>query len=247
MRWALALLFVSACGRYRFDPLADGDAATAVDASSCGHTFCDNFDRPSPLEATWDNVSKSAPTTLGYTTLAISPPQAYQVDIPLTGALENGFLEKHLPLATTSAIVDVQLGHESTSPGGTEFDLVQLHWEMLPVEGTTPCTAFGFYLVRDRTDQFNLQETFGGCGTNQQNYLPDLTNMGMHHVRMEITFGSPAHLRLYIDDVLTSIDHDVANHPVPPSTILLRVGAGASRIPTAPWTFRYDDLTVDLE
>ena len=244
MRLALALLVVAACGRYRFDPLADGSGG---DASSCGHTFCDNFDRLTALEAGWDTVSKSAGATLGYTTVAVSPPQAYQVDILLTGALEDAFLEKHLPLATTSAVVDLQLSHDSTSPAGTEIDLVQLQWEMLPVEGTTPCTAFGFYLVRDATNQFNLQETFGGCGSNQQNYLPDLVNTGPHHLHMEITFGAPAHLRLTIDGVLTTIDHDVMNHAVPPSTIKLRVGAGASRIPTAPWTFRYDDLTVDLE
>ena len=38
-----------------------------------------------------------------------------------------------------------------------------------------------------------------------------------------------------------------ATHPIGPSTFRLEVGGGISRNGVAPWTVRFDDLTVDVD
>lgn len=248
-RVALLLLLGAGCGRWRFDELFDGDAASNADdtgadvqSSSCGHTFCDDFDRNGPPEAGWDTITNSglavpSLTTAGFT----SPPQAFQLHLPGT-SLENGFLVKQLPEFTNEVRLEVQLSIETTNVNDAEIDLIRIKWDALPA----PCTSFGYYLVRDSTMQFNLQETYGGCGGNEQNYQPLLDNTGFHKLTMIVKPGIVgfARVQLLIDNAMV-VDH-TTSHAIPESTLTLQIGAGAARNIVAPWDFFYDDLIVDV-
>jgi hypothetical protein len=243
------------CGRVWFEPLTDsGGAMGSADAEavdldvlpSCGHTFCDDFDRGGPVEAGWDTITNSGLAVPSLTTdRVITAPQAFLVQLPGT-SLESTYLVKQLPMTTTTAVIAVQLDYTTTNVNDAEIDLIALNWDSPPA----PCTTFGYYLVRDGTMQFNLQETYGGtgCAPSEQNYLPALDNTGYHALVMTVTFGaanSTARIALSIDGT-TVIDH-TTSHAIPASTLTLRLGAGASRNVVAPWEFRYDDLTVDLQ
>ncbi|HUS29159.1 MAG TPA: hypothetical protein VMZ53_11630, partial [Kofleriaceae bacterium] len=78
-------------------------------------------------------------------------------------------------------------------------------------------------------------------------YNLNLDNAPFKDVVMEITFGpmGPARLKLTIDGAV--IVDKAATHPIPPSTLLLELGAGVSRNGMSPWAVRYDSLTVDLD
>ncbi len=243
------LIASAACGRVWFDPRSD--AATTIDVpaddalASCGHTFCDDFDRSGPVDAGWNAVTNSglAVTSL-VTDSLISPPQSLLVHLPGT-SLESGYLVKQLPMATTSAVVSVQLGYETQNVNDAEIDLVALNWDAPPA----PCTTLGYYLVRDGTMNFNLQETYAGtgCAPSEQNYLPGLDNTGFHAVIMTITFGAVGTARVKLDIDGTNVVDHTTSHAITASTLTLRVGAGASRNIVAPWDFRYDDLIVDVQ
>lgn len=238
-RAVVILLLAAACGRYRFDPLDDsgtGADATPPDVTeSCGHTFCDDFDRPGPLTAGWDSSTNS-----GLATPALENGQ-YRLQLPGTSN-ESAFIEKNLPQASSSIVVHVRLGWDSTTPGAAEIDMVQLRWLTLP----GACTSFGYFLVRDGTGPFNLQETYGGCGGNEQNYLGSLDNMGLREMTMTVTLGAigVASVRLDIDGT-TVVEH-TTSHAIEPSTLQLRLGGGAVRNVVAPWDIRFDDLYVDV-
>jgi hypothetical protein len=244
----LVLVASAGCGRRWFDPLDDarGELDAPADViASCGHTFCDDFDRAGPVEAGWDMVTNSGLAVLSLTTDGvISPPQALLVHLPGT-SIESGLLVKQLPMATTSAVVSVQLGFATTNVNDAEIDLLALNWDMLPA----PCTNFGYNLVRDGTVKFNLQETYvgAGCAPAEQNYLPPLDNTGYHAVVMTVTLGAVGTARVKLEiDGTTVVDH-TTSHAIPPSTLTLRLGAGASRNIVAPWDFRFDDLIVDVQ
>jgi hypothetical protein len=234
-----------ACGRYRFDPLAEGQSGDAApDASAaCAHTFCDDFDRPGPIEAGWDSTANSGAAMLVLAADAsVSAPQSFLLSLPAP-QLEGGFLVKQLPAATTSARIAFSVGYASTSLGTAEVDLVQLQWDVRPAA----CTSFGYYLVRDGTGPFDLQETYGGCGGNENTPLGDRGNSGFHAVVMVVTFGAigTARVRVEIDGNL-GVDKPTS-HAIDPSSLTLRLGGGASRNMTAPWQIRYDDVIVDLQ
>lgn len=80
-------------------------------------------------------------------------------------AIERSVLRRAFPFASVSATVQLQMRYASTTPGSAEIDLVRLKWRTLP----TGCTSFGYFLVRDGTGPFNLQETFVGCEFNVNN------------------------------------------------------------------------------
>lgn len=232
-----AVLFVmlAGCGRVWFAPQGEVDASLDSMMVSCGHTFCDDFERTGPLEEGWDSATNS-----GLAMPAIDNGQ-YLVQLPGT-SLEGAWLEKQLPKVTASIVVHVRLGWDSPTPGAAEVDLVQLQWLALP--GT--CTSFGYYLVRDGTGPFNLQETYGGCGGNEQNYLSSLDNSGLHEAVMTVTLGEVGTARIVLElDGATVVDR-MTSHAIAESELLLRVGGGASRDVVAPWDIRFDDLYVDV-
>ncbi len=245
-RVALLVLLGAGCGRWRFDELLDPDAASAIgdigtDVAACSHTFCDTFDRAGPPEAGWDSVKNSGLAAPSLSTRAVSAPQSLQMHLPGT-SLENGFLVKQLPTLTNEVTVEVQLSIETTNVNDAEIDLLRIHWDVLPA----PCDSFGYYLVRDGTKQFNLQETYGNCGGNEENYRPLLDNTGFHKIVMVVKTGAVgvAAIQLRIDDALV-VDHPTS-HAIPPSSLTLEVGAGIARNVVAPWDFFYDDLFVDV-
>lgn len=248
-RLALLVLLGAGCGRWRFDELFDADAASNPDvivgsdvASSCGHTFCDDFDRAGPPEAGWDTTTNSGQAVFSLeTTNAISAPGKFRTHLPGT-SLQSGFLVKQLPTVTSSVTVTVQLNIETTNVNDAEIDLLALNWDTVP----SPCTGFGYYLVRDGTMQFNLQETYTNCGGNEQNYRPLLDNTGWHEIVMHVDVGDigNAQIQLTIDGNLV-VNH-TTSHAIAASPLRLRIGAGASRNIVAPWDFDYDDLVVDV-
>ncbi|MBL0217513.1 MAG: hypothetical protein IPQ07_27020 [Myxococcales bacterium] len=185
-RWWCAALVLAGCGRQNFDPLRDGDvggtdaadALDAADAAAACTTFCDNFDRTTPPQTGWD-----IKTTSGAGTSVIANGQL-QITLPATG--DGTFLVTTLPAATSRVRIAFKIAYTSTAPGIAEVDLVQLRWD-LPLAG---CTSEGFYLVRDSTGPFDLQETYAGCGANVNTAFVDLANSGLHAVVMTITLGA---------------------------------------------------------
>jgi hypothetical protein len=247
---ALGLVLFAGC-RWHFgvhDEQVDasGSDVDAIDGPpSCGHTFCDNFDRPGPVEAGWDAVINTGNAVLSLvTTTSVSPPQSYDLHHPGT-SLEQGFLAKALPTSTSSVVVKLQLAYETSNVNDAEIDMLRVKWDA-PAAG---CSDFGYFLVRDGTKQLNLQETYGGvaCGANEQNYSPDLPNTGWHAAVMTVTLGAVGTARIKLElDGLTIVDH-TTSHAIPASTLHFELGAGSERNIVAPWDFRYDDLTVDVQ
>lgn len=244
----LALLGAG-CGRWRFDELFDGDGGTSDVAetdgqASCGHTFCDDFNRAGPPELGWDTVDNTGEVAFSLeTTDVISPPAKLRVHLPGT-SLQIGNFHKQLPMATTSVTVTLQLAISTSNINDAEIDLLALHWDSLP----TGCDSFGYNIVRDGTMQFNLQETYVGpsCGGSEQNYRPLLDNTGWHEVKMTVLFGDVGTARIQMTvDSNVLVDH-TTSHAILPSTLTLGLGAAASRNIVAPWDFDYDDLVVDV-
>jgi hypothetical protein len=258
---SVAALLHAGCGRYFFDETDHQDGGTTgdavadamADAFDCGHTFCDDFDRSGPPEAGWDMITMSTGTMALVSDTSVSGPQSLLVTIPTDGTTltGNAFLHKQLPMTTTKAVVHLQLQYSTAMTMNTEADFLALQWDTLP----PGCTSFGYYLVRDGTGPFNLQETYGDAGTggvcaggSVQNYNLDLDNTAMFNdVTMEVTFGAmgTAWLKLTINGSV--VVDKMATHPIDPSTLTLQLGGGISRNGLAPWTIRVDELTVDLD
>jgi hypothetical protein len=253
---SVAAVLLAGCGRYFFDEEEHADGGTvdaAGDAFDCGHTFCDDFDRSGPPEAGWDMITMTTGVASIVSDTSVSAPQSLLVTIPTDGTTTTGnvFLRKKLPMATTKAVVHLQLQYSVVTTMNTEADFLALQWDTLPVG----CTAFGFYLVRDGTKPFNLQETYGDAGTgglcaggSVQNPNLNLDNTAtFNDVTMEVTFGAmgTAWLKLTINGV--AVVDKMATHPIDPSTLTLQLGGGISRNGLSPWTIRFDDVTVDID
>ncbi len=235
---------LASCGRQNFDPLRDGDvdapdtsdaSDASADASPACTTFCDNFDRTTPPQTGWDTRTNTGASTVGIASGQL------QITLPATG--DGAFLVKALPAATTQVRIAFKISYGSTTPGIAEIDLVQLRWE-IPAGG---CSSEGFYLVRNSTGPFDLQQTYAGCGANVDTALVDLANSGLHVVVMTITLGplNTAKIEVAIDGgAPTTV---MAAHAIPSSSMSLGVGAGAVRDVTTPWEIRYDDLSVDVQ
>jgi hypothetical protein len=230
---ALALaIAVTACGRLDFEPRTDGEA------SGCGHTFCDDFDRAGPVEAGWTAIETTGGTLALDPAVAVSAPNGLlaTVPFPLSGDV---FLGEALPAITQSVHLTFDLDLEATTPGA-EMDLVQLRWT-----DPAPCTAFGYFFVRDSTGPLVMQETYGDCGTaNQNDDLPAAD--GFHHVDLVVTAGAvgTAALQVAIDGTVV-VDKQV-DHAIPPSPLELRLGCPGTRDTTAEWRVRYDNVVVDV-
>ncbi len=237
--WLWAVVALVGCGRRNFDGIRDADPGErdATDSAAvCMSTFCDDFDRPPPAGTGWDLTNTSANGTVVITSMG-----TLLVTLPASG--DGAFLVKNLPAVTSSVRVAFRIKYTSSAPGIAEVDLVQLRW-------TTPaagCTSQGFYLVRDSTGPFDLQETYAGCGANVNTALVDLANNGFHSVAMTITIGAlgTAHIQGAID---AAISFDVmAAHPIPSSTMQLSLGGGAVRDVTTVFSIEYDDLSIQVQ
>ena len=249
---ALLLVTLAGCGRLGFgetSPPSDGATDASADAPgdttlSCGHTFCDDFDRNTPLDTGWDRLDNTGAAILE---LDGAPPEGFfTVELPAP-ALEGGFLVKNFapPVANGSVRIAFDIEYSSADPSLAEIDMIQLQWDTPPA----PCTSFGFFLVRDGagTGPFNLQETYGGCGGNENTALEDLDNLPRRRIEMIVTLGAigGAQVRVEIDGV-PFVDK-VVSHAVPPSPLTLRLGGGAVRDMSAPWKISYDNLEVDVQ
>lgn len=232
----IAALLLSACGRIWFDPRDD---AATPDADTCGHTFCDDFERAGLIEEGWGLKLATGTATVDFIE---TTSKSLGVTLPMT-AIEAALLRKNVGAATTRATLQLRMGYASTTPGTAEIDLVRLQWNTLP----TGCSSFGYFLVRDGTGPFNLQETYGGCGGNVNDLLMNLDNTGMHAVKVDVTFGAigTARITLAIDG--TTVVDQATSHAIEPSEITLEIGGDAVRNMAAPWTFMYDDMLVDLQ
>jgi hypothetical protein len=225
------------CGRRHFDELGDAAPGSndATDAApTC--TFCDDFNRPPPAPDGWDGMSSNSNGTVTVTSMG-----TLLVTLPASG--DGAFLLKDLPAATSAVKIAFRIKYTSTAPGSAEVDLVQLRWNM-PTAG---CTYQGFYLVRDSTGPFNLQETYTGCDTNVNTGLVDLANSGFHLVEMTIELGAlnTAHIQVVIDGgTPTEVN---AAHVIPSSTVRLSLGGGAVGGVTTPFSIEYDDLVVQVQ
>jgi hypothetical protein len=238
--WSWLAVALLGCGRHNFDAIGDagpggGDATDAPDgATAC--TFCDDFDRPPPAQDGWNGMS-----TNNNGTVTVTPMGTLLVTLPATG--DGSFLIKDLPAASSKVTIAFRIKYTSTAPGIAEVDLVQLRWNM----AAAGCTNEGFYLVRDSTGPFDLQETYSGCGTNVNTGLVDLANSGFHSVKLTITLGTvpAAHIQVAIDTG-TPFEITVA-HAIPSATMELSLGGGAVRDLTTPFSIEYDDLQIQVQ
>lgn len=247
---ALLLLTLVGCGRLGFgEQTAPGDgAADAPDTPgdttlSCGHTFCDDFDRTTPLETGWDRIDNTGNAVLS---LDDSDPVDgfFLLQLP-SPDLEGGFLVKQLPAPTATGSVRIafDLEYSSDDPSVAEIDLVQLQWDILPMT----CTSFGFFLVRDGTGPFNLQETYGGCGGNENTPMEDIDNEPPRRVEMTLTLGAVGTAQIRVDLDGKNVIDKLVSHAVLPSPLTLRLGGGAVRDVMAEWKIAYDNLEVDVQ
>lgn len=227
---------MAGCGRLAFDERGDG-----VDGPvGCGHTFCDDFDRTTPVDTGWSSLD----TTAGGTG-AIDTNQLLLTVPTMTPTMEIGsaVLEVKVPgTFTTHASVELDLAMATTTVMNTEVDLVRLAWDIPPAG----CTTFEFVLVRDGTGPFNLQETYdAGCvtGGNIEHFNIDLLNKPIAKIRLEV--DSSRTLTLAVDGV--EIVREVAAHAVTPSSLTLGIGANVVRNGQTPWMVRYDNVVVDLD
>jgi hypothetical protein len=234
------VLMQAACGRLGFDQFGSADPDATSDGDDmpppCAFTFCDTFDRDPPLQGAWDNATSSS----GALQQLIA--NEYQLALPAP-ALHNGFLEKTFPASATRAKLMFRLSYASATPGTAEIDLVQLKWNALPMG----CTSFGYYLVRDGTGPFGLQETYGGCGGNENTSLGDRDNSGYHDVLVLVTFGAIGDARIRVDVDGTTLVEKATSHAIAPSDLMLRLGGGAIRNMSDPWLIRYDDVFVQID
>lgn len=244
--FALACLVVAAaCGRLRFDVATDaagarddGDIDTP-DATVCASTFCDGFDRPDESQPGlgWDRTEGG-----GSPLIAVTGSQA-TFTLDATG--DALYLVKSLPAPATSVTVSMRVGWTIDNPGtDCEVDLVALRWL-----SDTCATPFGYYLVRDGTNPFNLQETNGNatCTGNRQNYQSVLDNTGLHDVSMTATLGADgvARIQMVLDGTMV-VDRTTVQD-VPSAPLELWLGGGIVRNGAGTWTITYDDLVVDVQ
>lgn len=232
--WLLALV---GCGRLGFGASTD---AAAPDLASCGHTFCDDFERTSPIAGPWDSAMVVGGTlTLDTGTLVAQS--------PANG--DRAFLVKALPRAQQSVHVEADVTFDAGIDG--EIDLIQLHWNDTP----TFCTAgaaFGYFLVRDQTGPVVIQETYVNCGAptssnDIMNSWPSTGPGSKHHVTIDVTMGdvNVATLRAQVDSSL-DVSRAITAHPVPPSVIEIRLGTPGVMNETQGWQVRYDNVIADV-
>lgn len=239
-----ALAIVVGCGRSGFDVQdAGSDSATigddATDASPDGllstcPTFCDDFN---------DGDTSPWNTQTGGTGTAVVTNGRLVVTLSATS--DTYFLQTQLPAPTTSVSISMKIGW-TVSDAGTdcELDLVALNWNM-----GSCAVPYGFYLVRDGTGPFNVQETNGnaGCNGNRNNPLQNLDNTGLHDVKLTLLLGAANVARVQLDVDGANVLDRATLQPVPSSTLELKVGGVAIRNVASPWTITYDDIVVDVQ
>jgi hypothetical protein len=224
---------LAGCGRINIDAHDDSGSAAA-----CIHTFCDDFDRAPPADRGWTGAVVAGGTLALDSSESVSPPSSLLTTIafPSTAGV---YLTKDLPVMQTAlhASLDIEL---ATTTLDAEIDLFQIVWVAAP----QPCTAFGYFLVRDSTNVMVMQETYVGCGTSVNDILP--FPAGFHHVVVDIAAGAigTATVRIEIDGVL-ALDKQV-DHAIPASALTIALGAPGVRATTGPWLIRYDNLIVDV-
>lgn len=241
MRWLVAIAVVaSACGRYQFEPRDDASApldGPDIDTSaSCLSTFCEDFSTDMGLlqPPRWDQSAGGGAGMLGVAN--------GQLTVTLPGTGDSSFLVKTLPAPTTSVTIRMRISYATTNVGtDCEIDLVQLTF-------ASGCAIpFGFYLVRDGTGPFNLQETNGNatCSANRNNYFSVLENTGPHDVKLTIGVGSPGNAALFLDGA--EVYNRATLQPVPSTPMTLGLGGGIIRNAAAAWTITYDDVIIDVK
>ena len=244
MKWLIVLVVLAAgCGRRRFEELPDGAPGTLGDAladdagdAPCAYTFCDNFNRSGPPNEGWDVMGLAG---TGQATLVNG-----QFVATLSATSDSVYLVRQVPAPTTSVVIGMKIGYAATDVGtNCEIDLARLSWNM----GT--CMPFGFYLVRDGTGPFNLQETNrnAGCTGNRNNYYGNNDSTGLHDVKLTVTLGAAnvATAVMEIDGVprapITMVQAVIV------STLRFEIGAVAVRNLASPWTITYEDVYIDVQ
>ena len=233
------LLLLVGCGRLHFDPLTDSASDSPsdlpVDQPACAHTFCDDFERTT-LQGPWDLASMAGGT------LSIDQGRLFA---QTSADLQVAHLEKLLPTANSTVHAEVDVTFDAGNSG--EIDLFQIHWITMP--GT--CTSFGYFLVRDRLDMVEIQETYVGCTPASSNdaiasFSPNAPS-GPHHMVIDITTGAAGTAHLAVsDNGLVQIDRQISAHDVPASAIDIHIGVPGVSMPASPWAIHYDNVIVDV-
>ncbi len=207
----------------------------------CTVTFCDDFDRTTPVATGWSSMAISGGAALAIDSAkAVTPPSSLLAtfDASTTG---TAFLSNLLaPIATTSTTLTFALDIDASDMTG-HVHLADLVWNALPA----PCTALTFAITRTSnagSPVVVFEELYTGCGGTVDTTLP-IADGAFHEIELDVRLDT-ASARVAVDGNAV-VDHATLV-ALPQSTVRVRLGPAAINNVTAPWMVRYDDLAVDV-
>jgi hypothetical protein len=263
LRRLVVLASVSACGLFPdLGPLSGGDAGASdaafdvtndatndappsdagpdVKTSPCAakHTFCDDFD-DGALGATWDYPNNGLGGTLSQSTNAVTPPYAFQAQVPGDAGHPYAMLQKYLPASThvhfecdlmiigsQSAQMEVDYFDFAFKPSGYVYGDFNL--EQLNPGGTVE------QIARTTADAGNTY--------NDDNFASDFTTW--KHIVVDIDYAKST-FTFIVDG--TTVDAMSMKPPLASAQATLGVGITYVGGLTAPWTVLVDNVVVDLQ
>jgi len=226
-----------------FDVTSDAppsDAGLDVKKSPCSqpHTFCDDFDDGS-LGATWDKSDNTGGGILSQSTNAVSPPYAFQAQVPGGGGHPDAILQEYLAAAqhVHYECDIVIMGSQSTN---MEIDYFDFAFQPAGY-------SYGNFNLEQLNPGATLEEISRPTGADASAYNDDNFNLVLSswkHVVVDIDFAKST-FTLAVDGV--TIDAMSMKPVLASSVSTLGVGVTYSGGLTAPWTVLIDNVVVDLQ
>jgi hypothetical protein len=222
------------------DVTPPGDAGLDVKTSPCTvkHTFCDDFDDGS-IGAAWDKVANGVGGTVSQSTNAVSPPFAFQAQVPAGPGHPYAALEKDFPAAQHIHF---------------EFDMIIIGSQATDIE--IDYFDFSFQPSGYIYGDFNLERRNPG-GTSEEGSQTtldastkynddDLTEelTSWKHVVIDLDFGKSTYT-VVVDG--TTIDAMSMNPPLASAQGTFSIGATYTGALTSQWTIITDNVVVDLQ
>jgi hypothetical protein len=216
------------------------DASPDVNKSPCAqqHTFCDDFDKGT-LGATWDNVDNGSGGTLSQTTNAVSPPYAFQAQVPSGPGQPYAMLQKYLAasakihfecdltiLGTQTANFEIDYFDFSFKPSGYVYGNFNL--ERLNVGGTS--------------EQISKTTADAGDVYHDDNISEQLTSW--KHLVVDIDFTKST-FTMTVDGA--TVDAMSMTPPLASAPGTLAVGVTYSSGTTTTWSVLTDNVVIDVQ
>lgn len=215
------------------------DAAPDVKTSPCAvkHTFCDDFD-DGGLGATWDNIENGGGGTLSQSSNAVSPPFAFQAQVP-SGGHPYAILQKYLP---ASQKLHFECDLMIIGAQATNLEIDYFDWSSKP-------TGYSY-------GNFNLERLNPGGTVEEISQATTADASSYHDDSIAEEFTSWKHLVVDIDFVKATFTMSVDGATVdamsmtPPfasAQATLGIGITYTGGLTAQWSVLTDNVVVDLQ